>query len=108
MRGPDRKGVRGLTNMTDSHMVGGHKSSSDGARVSQQALSFLAIVVGAAGLYVIAAFLGSDEPALRRVALGVIGLFVLVAALAYVIRRRNRGSIDEAIRSRRQPNPPEP
>ncbi len=101
MRGPDRKGVRGFANMTDSHMVGGHPSSPDGARVLHQAGFLAGILLGVAALYVLAAFVWSEEPGLRAIAWAVIGLAVVVLSLFQVRRVRSRESLDDVLRSRR-------
>lgn len=108
MRGPDRKGVRGLTNMTDSHMVGGHRPTSNEASVLKQILGFLTVLALAAGILVTTALLGSEEPALKRVGWGIVGLLVVVALVAYFLRRKHRGSIDEALRSTRHSSRPHP
>jgi len=103
MRGPDRKGVRGLSNMTDSHMVGGHRSSFGGGRLYQQVLSFAAILAGAAGLFLVAASLWSEDPGLRLVAWVVLGVLVAAVAGLQIRHRLKRGSLDDALRSRRTP-----
>ena len=101
MRGPDRKGVRGLSNMTDSHMVGGPRDTSSGAGTLQQAVYFLGILLASALLYVVSAFLGSEEPVLIRIAWGVIALTVLAIGFAILRRRMGRQSLDDVLRSRR-------
>lgn len=107
MRGPDRKGVRGLANMTDSHMVGGPRDSSSGAGVLRQGAFFFGVLLGAAGLYVLAAFLGSEDPTLITIAWVVIGLIALTIGFIYLRHRRKRRSLDEFLRSRRQVSNPD-
>lgn len=101
MRGPDRKGVRGLSNMTDSSMVGGHRPASAGSPLLHQAAYVAAILAGVAALWLVAAFLGSESPSLKLVAWSVIGVLVILF-IAYRLRRhRNRQSLDDVLRSRR-------
>ena len=59
------------------------------------------ILAGVAALYVFAAFLWSEDPRLRVVAWVVIGLLVAVVAGLQLLRRRQRQSLDDVLRSRR-------
>lgn len=91
-----------MSNMTDSHRVGGPRDSFSGAGVLRQAASFFGVLLAAAGLYVIAAFLGSEDPTLvRKIARGTAGLIALLIGFALFHHRRKRRSLDDVLRSRR-------
>ena len=60
------------------------------------------ILTGVAGLYVVAAFIWSEDPGLRAIAWVVIGLLVALAAALQIRRRRQRQSLDDVLRSRRR------
>lgn len=62
------------------------------------------VLVGAAGLYVVAAFLGSEDPGLRATAWIAIGLLLVIAVVFQIRRRQKRQSLDDVLRSRRQPD----
>ena len=102
MRGPDRKGVRGLANMTDSHMVGGPVDTSSGSGTLQQAAYFLGILLASAMLFVVSAFLGSGDAKLIWAGGGLIAFTILAVGLAILMRRRRRQSLDDVLRSRRE------
>lgn len=59
------------------------------------------ILAGVAALYVVAAFIWSEEPALRTIAWSVIGLLAVAVVGLQIRHRRRRGSLDDALRSRR-------
>ena len=60
------------------------------------------ILAGAAGIYVLAAFIWAEDPGLRAIAWVVIGLLVALAAALQIRRRRQRQSLDDVLRSRRR------
>ena len=66
-----------------------------GAGLLTQIFWLAVILAGSAGVYVIAAFVWSEDPGLRSIAWVVIGLLVATAAALQIRRRRQRQSLDE-------------
>jgi hypothetical protein len=72
-----------------------------GAGFLTQVFWVAVVLAGVAALYVVAAFLWSEDPGLRIIAWAVIGLLVAVVAGLQILRRRRRQSLDDVLRSRR-------